>query len=84
MSTMDPFGYGSKGRPGEAPILPVEMPTCLVCGEQVVANLCGATPRTDQSVAAIQAVLLAAHNRLVHDADWPWAAADLPVQGEPR
>ena len=69
MNAMDPFGYGTKGGPDVAPILPVEMPTCLACGKQVVANLCGASPRTHESVAAIQTVLLAAHNRLVHSAD---------------
>ena len=61
---MDPFGYGTKAP--EASVLPVEMPTCLACGQQVVANLCGATPRTPESVAAIQAILLAGHDRIAH------------------
>lgn len=45
---------------------PVELPTCPKCGRTVVANLCGAHPDSQASADAIAAVLLAAHDRLVH------------------
>lgn len=48
------------------PVLPVPMPTCPKCDTQVSAFLCQASPRTDEQVAAIQAVVLEMHNRLAH------------------
>lgn len=55
-------------RPG---LLPHPNPTCPMCGEKVTGFVCGASPRSIDSVKAIQAVLLAAHNRLVHHVRWP-------------
>lgn len=57
----------STRRKARSPVLPVPMPTCDVCNETVDARLCQAWPRTDEDVKAIQAVLLAAHKRLVHE-----------------
>jgi hypothetical protein len=52
-----------RNRP-KAPILPVPAPVCPTCGTTVRALLCQASPRTPADVEAIQALLLAMHNRL--------------------
>lgn len=48
------------------PILPVPMPHCPICDAPVVAMLRQAKPTTPDEVAAIQQVVLALHDRLMH------------------
>lgn len=55
-----------------------ELPTCPKCDRTVVTNLCQTDARTPESRSALSAVLLAAHDRLVHQSVAP--ASDQEAQ----
>lgn len=47
----------------------MDLPICELCGERVVATLCGTRPSSPESQAAVSAVLLAVHKRLAHESE---------------